>query len=92
MTATLMPTNSAASARAGTPLPQPRSARVPARLEPMSSLQQQARVLDGRARQAAAEGNIAESARLILQVLQCERRLANSGPQVLQLIKPRSRN
>jgi hypothetical protein len=45
--------------------------------------------LDTAARQAAAEGQVAESARLILELLKSERRLANTGPQVLQLIKPR---
>ena len=45
--------------------------------------------LDHRAREAAEAGDIAEAARLILKALDCERRLASRGPQILQLIKPR---
>jgi len=44
---------------------------------------------DRDARAAAEAGEIAESARLILKALDCERRLASRGPQILQLIKPR---
>jgi hypothetical protein len=46
--------------------------------------------LDSRARAAAGAGEIEQSARLILAALDCERRLAATGPQVLQLIKPRA--
>jgi hypothetical protein len=45
--------------------------------------------LDHEARNAAEEGAIEQSARAILAALDCERRLAATGPQVLQLIKPR---
>jgi len=45
--------------------------------------------LDRRARAAAEAGDIAEAAQLILKALDCERRLASRGPQILQLIKPR---
>ena len=43
-----------------------------------------------KAEAAAAQGDIASSAKLILTALDCERRLASRGPQVLQLIKPRN--
>jgi hypothetical protein len=52
-------------------------------------LHQQAGDLDRQARQAAEMGDLATSARLILQSLDCERRAGGLGPQVLQLIKPR---
>ncbi|MEO1002063.1 MAG: hypothetical protein AAFX65_03015 [Cyanobacteria bacterium J06638_7] len=45
--------------------------------------------LELQARSAAEAGEIAQSARMILAALDCERRLAATGPQVLQLIKPR---
>ncbi len=41
------------------------------------------------AEQAAAGGDIAAAAKMILSALDAERRLASRGPQVLQLIKPR---
>lgn len=53
-------------------------------------LQAERAVHDQLAREAAAAGDIASSARSILAALNCERRLAGVGPQVLQLIKPRS--
>ncbi len=46
--------------------------------------------LDTQARDAAAAGSVEESAKAILAALDCERRLAATGPQVLQVIKPRS--
>ncbi|MGL6135174.1 MAG: hypothetical protein ACRC1L_13450 [Prochlorococcaceae cyanobacterium] len=46
--------------------------------------------LDHQARAAANAGEIEQCARAILAALDCERRLAATGPQVLQLIKPRS--
>ena len=42
------------------------------------------------AQQAAADGDVASAARMILVALDAERRLASRGPQVLQLIKPRN--
>ena len=39
---------------------------------------------------AAQRGDLAEAARTILQSLDCERRAGSTGPQVLQLIKPRN--
>ena len=41
------------------------------------------------ARGAAEQGQIAESAGLILRALDQERRAGDVGPQVMQLIKPR---
>ncbi|EDY38024.1 hypothetical protein CPCC7001_903 [Cyanobium sp. PCC 7001] len=67
-----------------------RSLRLPTNPEPRLSLQQQISHHDSQARQAAALGQLDEAARAILQALRCERRLANTGPQVLQLIKPRA--
>jgi hypothetical protein len=46
--------------------------------------------LDLLARDAAARGEIQTSAQLILKAMDCERRLASRGPQILQLIKPRT--
>lgn len=42
------------------------------------------------AREAAELGDVEASARSILAMLDCERRLGAQGPQVLQVIKPRS--
>jgi len=53
------------------------------------SLQQQKVQLLHQAEAAAGQGDVAASAKLILAALDCERRLASRGPQVLQLIKPR---
>lgn len=50
----------------------------------------QAAVHEAEARQAAARGEIEESARRILLALDCERRAGSIGPQVLQVIKPRA--
>lgn len=49
-----------------------------------------AQALFAKARQCAEDGRINESGSLILQALGHERRAACAGPQVLQLIKPRS--
>lgn len=88
MTVTLSPSSQAQPRVAPSPgLPQSR--RVPTKPPAVVSLQDQISRHDAAARQAAAEGQVAESARLILELLKCERRLANTGPQVLQLIKPR---
>lgn len=46
--------------------------------------------LDRQARDAAERGDLQEAGRLILETLDCERRAGSLGPQVLQLIKPRS--
>ncbi len=42
------------------------------------------------ARAAAERGDIEASARSILAMLDCERRQGAQGPQVMQVIKPRS--
>ncbi|MEX0588074.1 MAG: hypothetical protein WD136_02360 [Cyanobium sp.] len=44
---------------------------------------------EARAQQAAELGDVEVAARFILAALDCERRMASSGPQVLQVIKPR---
>lgn len=44
------------------------------------------------ARDAAEAGDIEASARSILALLDCERRLGAQGPQVMQVIKPRNAN
>ena len=45
---------------------------------------------DEAARLAAASGDLESAARSILALLECERRYGAQGPQVLQVIKPRS--
>lgn len=79
------------------------TATLPARPAPMPSLRSSAAgAIDQRprlqselasherqARTAAAAGDLDGSARAILAALDCERRLAGVGPQVLQVIKPR---
>lgn len=49
----------------------------------------EAQQLQEKARLSALAGDVAGSAQLILQALECERRAGGLGPQVLQLIKPR---
>ncbi len=44
---------------------------------------------EARAQAAAERGDLEVSARFILAALDGERRLASTGPQVLQVIKPR---
>ena len=46
--------------------------------------------LEAEGRLAAEQGDLAAAARSVLELLDCERRAGHSGPQVLQLIKPRS--
>lgn len=50
---------------------------------------QQADKFYAMARDAAEQGQVAESAGLILRALDQERRAGGVGPQVMQLIKPR---
>ena len=45
---------------------------------------------ESEAEAAAALGDVTGAARGILKALDCERRASTLGPQVLQLIKPRS--
>ena len=73
--------------RPGVPVSSRRSAQVEA--EPRSEILAQAQKLEAEARLAAEQGDVAGSARLILESLACERRAGGIGPQVLQLIKPR---
>ena len=49
-----------------------------------------AQALFARARQFAEDGRINEAGSLILQALSHERRAGSAGPQVFQLIKPRT--
>jgi len=58
--------------------------------DPKVQLRSRIAELEQEARLAADAGAIETSARVILQALDCERRLAAIGPQVLQVIKPRS--
>lgn len=55
-----------------------------------TDLQRQAAAHELAAEEAARQGDLEASARQILQALDCERRAGSVGPQVLQLIKPRS--
>lgn len=52
-------------------------------------LQRVIRDHEARAQQAAEQGDLVQAARCILASLDVERRMASTGPQVLQLIKPR---
>jgi hypothetical protein len=49
-----------------------------------------AAAIDQLGREAAERGELATAARRILEMLDCERRAGGLGPQVLQLIKPRT--
>lgn len=72
-------------------VPLPRKPHLPqVEALPRQQLLDQANALYQSASQAASEGDLAQSARLILAALDCERRAGGVGPQVLQLIKPRS--
>jgi len=53
-------------------------------------IEAQARRHEAIARQAAERGDMETAARSILALLDCERRQGAQGPQVLQVIKPRS--
>lgn len=52
-------------------------------------LEREAQRHERAAKDAAAQGQIESAARSILALLDCERRLTSTGPQVLQVIKPR---
>ncbi|MFQ6539471.1 MULTISPECIES: hypothetical protein [Aphanothece] len=99
MTATLSPrslfpsmagSKAVASRAVTSPRTLSRSKPGTANAMPRMSLQDQIGVHESAARRAAEQGAIAECAQQILAALDCERRLANTGPQVLQLIKPRN--
>ncbi len=57
-----------------------------------AQLQLELRRHEQMARDAAEIGDIEASARSILAMLDCERRLGAQGPQVMQVIKPRNAN
>lgn len=82
-------TATSTSKRPAIPAPSRRPSLPLADASSRQQLEQQASQLFERASQAAQEGDIAQSGRLILEALDCERRAGGSGPQVLQLIKPR---
>jgi hypothetical protein len=75
--------------RPSVPIPGRRPTQVLQDPAPRQQLLDQASLLFARASQAADEGDVPSSARLILEALDCERRAGGVGPQVLQLIKPR---
>ena len=58
--------------------------------ERRDDLMREAAAFSAAAEQAASSGEIEQSAREILRSLDCERRAGSVGPQVMQLIKPRS--
>lgn len=60
------------------------------RTDQRTRLEDQLRRHEVAARDAAERGDIEGSARSILALLDCERRQGAQGPQVLQVIKPRS--
>ncbi|EAQ75764.1 hypothetical protein WH5701_02924 [Synechococcus sp. WH 5701] len=45
---------------------------------------------ESRAEAAAQRGDLVEAAQAVLKSLDCERRAGSIGPQILQVIKPRS--
>lgn len=55
----------------------------------VEQLKQEALRHEREARANAERGEIEAAAQAILAQLNCERRVASSGPQVLQVIKPR---
>ena len=60
-----------------------------ASLDQRLRLQAEKALFEQRAQSAAHAGQLDQAAKAILAALDCERRLAGFGPQVLQLIKPR---
>ncbi len=72
------------------PIPGRRPALPVVESVPRQQLLDQASKLFDQAATAAEAGNVADAAQLILKALDCERRAGGVGPQVLQLIKPRS--
>lgn len=78
MTATLLPPSSKSIASA-----------TPA-VDQRPRLQAELALSEQQATSAVQAGDLDQAAKAILNALDCERRLACSGPQVLQLIKPRN--
>ena len=72
------------------PVPVSRKPLAQADPMPRQQLLDQAGSLFEQASRQAEQGDVAASARLILEALDCERRAGGVGPQVLQLIKPRA--
>jgi hypothetical protein len=73
------------------PAPLPRTGhqtQAPA-VDQRPRLQAELALFEQRAQTLAHAGDLEEAAKAILAALDCERRLAGFGPQVLQLIKPR---
>ena len=62
----------------------------PAKEGQRSQLDAEARRHEALARAAAERGDMEASAKSILAMLDCERRQGAQGPQVMQVIKPRS--
>jgi hypothetical protein len=71
------------------PLSRPAAALPTATLDQRLRLQTEQALFDQRAQTAANSGDLDQAAKAILAALDCERRLAGFGPQVVQLIKPR---
>jgi hypothetical protein len=72
-----------------TPVAKALPAVTPADRDLRPRLQAELTLWDSRVVSAAAAGDLDQAARAILAALDCERRLAGFGPQVMQLIKPR---
>jgi hypothetical protein len=86
-TALLIPSERSNTARSDTA----RAARsTPSGPDSRQRLMLQAAALEAQARSAAERGDLEAAARTILEALDCERKADGLGPQVLQLIKPRS--
>ncbi len=65
-------------------------APVTATVDQRPRLQAELALFEQQATSAVQEGDLDQAAKAILNALDCERRLACFGPQVLQLIKPRN--
>lgn len=77
------------STQASSPVAKVLTAVTPAGNDLRPRLQAELVLWDSRAATAAAAGDLDQAAKAILAALDCERRLAGFGPQVMQLIKPR---
>ena len=77
------------TAMRGRPVPGRHASWVGADTGDRDRLLTEAQQLQEKARLNALAGDVAGSAQLSLQALDCERRAGGLGPQVLQLIKPR---
>jgi hypothetical protein len=77
------------SIHTSTPLAKDLTAVTPSSHDLRPRLQAELALWDTRTASAVAAGDLDQAAKAILAALDCERRLAGFGPQVLQLIKPR---